>query len=59
MMGLPHGQPAYVIDESGRTRQVLITGVRGAESKVMTSSVGVALANAVTQVAGSDSPVSR
>jgi cytochrome oxidase Cu insertion factor (SCO1/SenC/PrrC family) len=51
-MGLPHGQTAYVIDGSGVTREVLTTGDRGSESKVMTSSVAVALANAVEQVAG-------
>jgi cytochrome oxidase Cu insertion factor (SCO1/SenC/PrrC family) len=51
-MGLPHGQTAYVIDGSGATREVLTTGDRGSESKVMTSSVAVALANAIEQVAG-------
>ncbi|MBO0691667.1 MAG: SCO family protein [Acidimicrobiaceae bacterium] len=51
-MGLPHGQSAYVIDGSGRTREVLSIGDRGAVSKVMESSVAVALANAIEQVKG-------
>ncbi|MBO0729312.1 MAG: SCO family protein [Acidimicrobiaceae bacterium] len=51
MMGLPHGQLAYVIDGSGRTREVLNIGDRGMPvSKEMESSVGVALANAVKGV---------
>jgi cytochrome oxidase Cu insertion factor (SCO1/SenC/PrrC family) len=52
-MGLPHGQTAYVIDRFGRTREVLSTGDRGSASKVMTSSVAGALANAVERVASS------
>jgi cytochrome oxidase Cu insertion factor (SCO1/SenC/PrrC family) len=51
-MGVPHGQTAYVIDAAGVTREVLTTGDRGSESKVMTSSVAVALANAIERVAG-------
>jgi cytochrome oxidase Cu insertion factor (SCO1/SenC/PrrC family) len=54
MMGLPHGQTAYVIDGSGRTREVLSTGDRGPASKLMTSSVAVDLANAVGQVVSSN-----
>lgn len=53
MMGLPHGQVAYVIDGSGRTREVVTTGDRGPETKVMTSSVGMTLANAVERVISS------
>jgi cytochrome oxidase Cu insertion factor (SCO1/SenC/PrrC family) len=49
-MGLPHGQVAYVIDGSGRTREVLSIGDRGAVSNVMESSTAVSLANAVERV---------
>jgi len=49
-MGLPHGQTAYVIDGSGRTREVLSMGDRGALSKTMESSTAVVLANAVERV---------
>lgn len=52
-MGLPHGQMTYVIDGSGRTREILTTGDRGAVSRVMESSVAVALADAIERVAGS------
>jgi cytochrome oxidase Cu insertion factor (SCO1/SenC/PrrC family) len=53
MMGLPHGQMAYVIDGSGRTREVLTIGDRVAVSKTMESSTAVALANAVERVSRS------
>lgn len=49
-MGLPHGQRAYVIDGSGRTREVVSIGDRGAVSEVMESSTAVVLANAVERV---------
>jgi cytochrome oxidase Cu insertion factor (SCO1/SenC/PrrC family) len=51
MMGLPHGQVAYVIDGSGRTREVLSIGDRGSASKAMESSVAAAIATAVERVA--------
>jgi cytochrome oxidase Cu insertion factor (SCO1/SenC/PrrC family) len=50
MMGLPHGQTAYVIDGSGRTREVLTIGDRGSVSTTMESSTAVALADAVERV---------
>jgi hypothetical protein len=50
MMGLPHGQVAYVIDRSGRTREVISIGDRGSVSGVMKSSVAVTLANAIERV---------
>jgi cytochrome oxidase Cu insertion factor (SCO1/SenC/PrrC family) len=51
MMGSPHGQTAYVIDGSGRTREVVSIGDRGSVSTVMESSVAVTIANAVKRVA--------
>jgi len=52
-MGVPHGQVAYVIDGSGRTREVLNIGDRGALSTAMESSTAVTLANAVERVSRS------
>ena len=61
-MGLPHGdgQSAYVIDGSGRIREVVSTGIRGeASTKAVESSVAVSLANAIERVAGSEPPAGQ